>query len=87
VTQLSLLLLLLISGGLIYQCCMSNSVACRRPTHGSTAELLLPICARTQKQRGKERHEFFKRTSRGQPVMKVRVDKILAALQRDKGVA
>jgi len=34
----------------------------------------------TQKARGKEKQKFFKKTKKGQPVMKHRLDKVLAAL-------
>jgi hypothetical protein len=37
-----------------------------------------------QKQRSHQKHDFFRRTKTGQPVMKVRVDKILATLQQEK---
>lgn len=37
---------------------------------------------RAQKARGKQKHEFFKRTRTGQPVMKHRMDKLLQALQQ-----
>jgi hypothetical protein len=39
-----------------------------------------------QKQRSRQKHDFFRRTQRGQPVMKYRVDKILGALQREQGM-
>jgi hypothetical protein len=41
-------------------------------------------CHHPQKQRSHQKHDFFKRTKTGQPVMKVRVDKILATLQQEK---
>lgn len=40
--------------------------------------------AAKQKQRSHQKHDFFRRTKTGQPVMKVRVDKVLAALQAEK---
>jgi len=43
--------------------------------------LLFPIVM--QKVRGKEKQKFFKKTKKGQPVMKFRMDKVLAALQKD----
>lgn len=41
------------------------------------------LCGSTigQKLRKKEKSKFFKRTKKGQPVMKHRVDKILSQLQ------
>ena len=39
-----------------------------------------------QKQRSHQKHDFFRRTKSGQPVMKVRVDKILEVLQQEKGL-
>jgi uncharacterized membrane protein len=45
--------------------------------------LVLLLVLVLQRQRSHEKHDFFKKTRRGQPVMKYRVDKILAALQQD----
>lgn len=56
----------------------------------SVAETLAPTCLSLlrycllQKQRGHQKHDFFKKTKHGQPVMKYRVDKILAVLEREK---
>ncbi|KAF5827393.1 hypothetical protein DUNSADRAFT_758 [Dunaliella salina] len=36
----------------------------------------------SKKVRGKEKQKFFKKTKKGQPVMKYRMDKVLAALQK-----
>jgi hypothetical protein len=40
-----------------------------------------------QKQRSHQKHDFFRKTKSGQPVMKYRVDKILAQLQQEKAGA
>jgi hypothetical protein len=46
--------------------------------------LCLLACCAAQKQRSHQKHDFFRKTKRGQPVMKYRVDKILAQLQQEK---
>jgi len=38
----------------------------------------------SKKLRGKEKQKFFKKTKKGQPVMKYRMDKVLAALQKEQ---
>jgi hypothetical protein len=50
----------------------------------SCAVRVLACCWHLQKQRSHQKHDFFRKTKRGQPVMKYRVDKILAQLQQEK---
>ncbi len=42
----------------------------------------LHVC-HEQKERSASKHNFFKRTKHGQPLMKYRVDKVLQVLQRE----
>ena len=44
-------------------------------------------CLTLRLQRQEQRHQFFKRTRTGQPVMRHRIDKMLAALQAEAGGA
>lgn len=48
---------------------------------------LLQLLLLLQRQRSHQKHDFFRKTKRGQPVMKYRVDKILEQLQQEKKAA
>jgi hypothetical protein len=59
-------------------------VACTPQRAAAAAAAVSPHFS-PQKQRSHQKHDFLRRTKTGQPVMKVRVDKILEALQAEKG--
>jgi hypothetical protein len=60
-----------------------SSEVCLLCKLAAPSHVLVFLCD-MQKQRSHQKHDFFRKTKRGQPVMKYRVDKILAQLQQEK---